>query len=123
MAEDIKRLALSLPEVAERLGLHRNTVLDMVNEGRIRARLAGSSKWIVPISALSEFLDGRDNPQRVYSASEVAAALGLHVNTVAKLLQSGAIRARKAGRDWKIPHEALEEYLEGRDNPEASNAK
>lgn len=121
MIDHSKRLALNLPEVAERLGIHRNTVLEMVNTGRIRARLVGSSKWLVPMSSLSEFLAGRDNPTRVYAASEVAGVLGLHVNTVAKLLQEGVIRARKLGRDWKVAHEALEEYLAGRDNPETKD--
>jgi excisionase family DNA binding protein len=114
--DEQERRVYTLDETAQALGLHRNTVSEMVNAGAIRARKAGN-RWLVPASALEEFLAGRDNPRRVYSASEVAAVLGLHVNTVAQLLRAGSIRARKVGRDWKIPHDALEEYLAGRDNP------
>ncbi len=104
-----------MAEVAEVLGVHRNTVTDMIEAGAIRARRAGT-KWIVPKSAMQEFLDGRDKPARVYSAQEIADVLALHVNTVAKLLQDGTIRARKLGKNWKIPLSSLEEYLQGRDN-------
>lgn len=113
--QKIGRMVFSIDEIAEALGLHRNTVSEAVNNGTIRARHVGG-RWLIPKQAFQEFLDGRDNPRQVYTAGEVADALGLHVNTVARMLQAGTIRARKAGKNWQIPHDALQEYLAGRDN-------
>jgi excisionase family DNA binding protein len=110
------RLVFSVEEVAERLGVHPNTVRDMIHEGAFRARQVGRV-WKIPVSAFGEYLDGRDNPARVMSIDEVAEALSVHRDTVSKMLNAGTIRAVRAGRTWKIPLSALEEFLAGRDNP------
>mgnify|MGYP001811029708 CR=1 FL=1 len=75
------RLVFSVEEVAERLGVHPNTVRDMIHEGAFRARQVG----------------------RVWN--------------------SGTIRAVRAGRTWKVPLSALEEFLAGRDNPPTEEAQ
>ncbi|MEA4856154.1 helix-turn-helix domain-containing protein [Solidesulfovibrio sp.] len=113
-----KRLVWTVEEVAERLGIGLSTAYEVVNAGTIRARQI-NRKWLIPKAALSEYLDGRDNPARVLSMDEVAEALGVHRNTVSAMLNEGTIRAVRAGRTWKIPLTALEEYLAGRDNPPA----
>ena len=113
------RLVFTVEEVAERLGVHPNTVRDMIHEGAFRARQVGRV-WKIPLSAFEEYLAGRDNPARVMSIDEVAEALGVHRDTVSKMLNAGAIRAVRAGRTWKIPFSAMEEFLAGRDNSEAS---
>ena len=110
------RLVFTVEEVAERLGVHPNTVRDMIHEGAFRARQVGRV-WKIPVSAFGEYLDGRDNPARVMSMDEVADALGVHRDTVSKMLSAGTIRAVRAGRTWKVPLSALEEFLAGRDNP------
>lgn len=43
----------------------------------------------------------------------MARALGVHRNTVSAMLNRGTVRA---GRTWKIPLSALEEYLASCDN-------
>ena len=111
-----KRLVWTVAEVAERLGIALSTAYEVVNAGTIRARQI-NRKWLIPKAALSEYLDGRDNPARVMSIDEVADALGVHRDTVSKMLNAGTIRAVRAGRTWKIPLSALEEFLAGRDNP------
>jgi excisionase family DNA binding protein len=111
-----KRLVWTVEEVAERLGIGLSTAYEVVNAGTIRARQI-NRKWLIPKAALSEYLDGRDNPARVMSMDEVAEALGVHRDTVSKMLGAGTIRAIRAGRTWKIPLFALEEFLAGRDNP------
>ena len=111
-----KRLVWTVEEVAERLGIALSTAYEVVNAGTIRARQI-NRKWLIPKAALSEYLDGRDNPARVMSIDEVADALGVHRDTVSKMLNAGTIRAVRAGRTWKIPLSALEEFLAGRDNP------
>lgn len=111
-----KRLVWTVEEVAERLGIALSTAYEVVNAGTIRARQI-NRKWLIPKAALSEYLDGRDNPARVLSMDEVAEALGVHRNTVSAMLNAGTIRAVRAGRTWKVPLSALEEFLAGRDNP------
>lgn len=113
------RLVWTVEEVAERLGVGLGTAYEMVNAGTIRARQI-NRKWLIPKAALAEYLAGRDNPARVMSIDEVAEALGVHRDTVSKMLNAGAIRAVRAGRTWKIPFSAMEEFLAGRDNSEAS---
>lgn len=116
MENDPKRYVLTVDDVAERLRVHRNTVLEMIHEGAFRARLVGRS-WRIPVDAFGEYMEGQDNPARVLSLDELAAALAVHRNTATAMIQEGQIRAVKAGRTWKIPLEALEEFLAGRDNP------
>ena len=109
------RLVFSVEEVAERLGVHPNTVRDMIHEGVFRARQVGRV-WKIPVSAFGEYLDGRDNPARVMSIDEVAEALGVHRDTVSKMLNAGLIRAKRIGKTWKVPMEAINAFLMGRDN-------
>jgi excisionase family DNA binding protein len=111
--------ALTIDQVAERLQVNRNTVAKMIDDGVIRARNIGRH-WRIPAAALAEFLDGRDNPVKALSVDDVAAALQLHRNTVAAMIDAGeirAIRAGKAGKLWRVSAEALAEFLDGRDNP------
>lgn len=110
-----EKRVLSINEVAEQLNLSRDVVSLMIHEGTIRARQI-NRKWLIPKTALDEYLSGRDNPARVMSVDEVAAALDVHRDTVSKMLQAGIIRARKAGRTWKVPFSAMEEFLAGKDN-------
>ncbi len=117
MDSEPQRYVLTVDEVAERLRIHRSPVLDMIHEGAFRARLAGRS-WRIPVAAFGEFLAGRDNPEKVLSMDELAAALAVHRNTATAMVQAGTIRAVRTGRTWKIPLSALDEYLAGRDNPE-----
>lgn len=46
-----------------------------------------------------------------YSLEEASQTLGLSINHVRGLLQSGALRGRKSGSRWVISHRALEEFL------------
>jgi excisionase family DNA binding protein len=110
-----KRLVWTVEEVAERLGIGLSTAYEVINAGTIRARQI-NRKWLIPKAALSEYLDGRDNPARVMSIDEVAEALGVHRDTVSKMLSTGTIRAVRAGRTWKVPVISLDEYLTGQDN-------
>lgn len=113
--DDDKRLVWTVEEVAERLGIGLSTAYEVVNAGTIRARQI-NRKWLIPKSALSEYLEGRDNPTRVLNMDELAEALGVHRNTVSAMLNAGTIRARRVGKTWKVPLSSLEEYLTGRDN-------
>ncbi|QLA16104.1 helix-turn-helix domain-containing protein [Desulfolutivibrio sulfoxidireducens] len=52
---------LTMDELAEALGIHRNTATAMVQAGTIRAVRTGRT-WKIPMSSLDEYLAGRDNP-------------------------------------------------------------
>lgn len=45
---------------------------------------------------------------------EVAHELRMHVISVYRLLKQGRLRGYKKGSRWKVPREALAEYLVGR---------
>ena len=47
----------------------------------------------------------------VFNKKEAAAYLGLCENSFLKLLKSGRVKYKKAGRRWLIPRKALDEFL------------
>lgn len=47
----------------------------------------------------------------VVTTAQAAQCLGCSPKTVRKLCQQGDIRAVKLGADWRIPVEALDEFL------------
>jgi excisionase family DNA binding protein len=51
-----------------------------------------------------------------YTIEEVAQKLRVRPSVVYKMARKGTIRAVKAGRLWRIPAEALEEYMRGGKN-------
>jgi hypothetical protein len=65
------RLALSPDEAAPLLGLRSRLVRDLCRSGALRARVVppGSvnGRYLIPVSALIEYLAGRDDPIRTAS--------------------------------------------------------
>lgn len=59
----------------------------------------------------------------VYSAEQVAEILGVSVDTMRKLLQRGAIRGVKVGREWRVHREVLESYLKGESQPATADTQ
>ena len=49
---------------------------------------------------------------QVFNASEAAAFLGAHIQTIRKLARSGRIPAFKVGKDWRFRKEALLRWSE-----------
>lgn len=52
-----------------------------------------------------------DDPQDIITIDELCEWLAIGKNAAYKLLNSGEIKAFKIGRIWKIPREALTEYI------------
>lgn len=52
-----------------------------------------------------------ENYPDVLSAKEAAEALRIRENAIYRLLNEGRLKAFKNGRTWKIPKEALKEYI------------
>lgn len=50
----------------------------------------------------------------VVTTAQAAQYLGCHPKTVRSLCQRGAIRAIKLGSEWRIPTEALDEFVSGK---------
>ena len=57
--------------------------------------------------------EGMPEQPRVYTVEQVAEMLQLHPRTVNRMLERGELRGVRAGRLWRIPTEAVEEYLRG----------
>jgi len=52
--------------------------------------------------------------QEVLTLDEVAKLFRISRRTAEKLVRSGQIRAFKIGRVWRIPRQALEDFLSGK---------
>lgn len=58
---------------------------------------------------------------KTYTIEEVADILRIHAATARKLVREGKIQGVKIGMKWRVPEEALREYLYSR--PVAENDK
>jgi excisionase family DNA binding protein len=56
-----------------------------------------------------------DSQKLAYSLQEVAALLGLHLNTVRKHVRDGKIPSKKLGNRVLIPAQALAKWLQNDD--------
>ena len=54
--------------------------------------------------------------QDIMSVYDVSEALYIGKNRVYELLENGAIKGFRIGRVWKIPKEALKEYILSQSN-------
>ena len=52
-----------------------------------------------------------DDYQDIMTVPEIAEILYIGKNRVYELLESGAIKGFRIGRVWKVPKEALKEYI------------
>lgn len=52
-----------------------------------------------------------DDYPDVLSAEEAAEALRVRENAIYQLLNEGKLKAFKNGRTWRIPKDALKEYI------------
>jgi len=83
MARNYEDAVVGLPEAGERLGLHRATVNDMVQDGRIPARRVGAH-WYIEADDLERFASTYERPRNaprrlprpVQPSSEILTLLG-----------------------------------------------
>ncbi len=52
-----------------------------------------------------------DDYPDILSAEEAAEALRVRENAIYRLLNEGKLKAFKNGRTWRIPKDALKEYI------------
>lgn len=60
-----ERMALTVAEVAEKLGLHENTVYRLLRSGELPGRRLGRRVWRVSAAGLGEWLRGRNGQTQV----------------------------------------------------------
>ena len=53
-----------------------------------------------------------DNPRRTYTVAEVAAAMRVSKMTVYRLVHSGELPAVRVGRSFRVPEQAVHDYLD-----------
>lgn len=56
------------------------------------------------------------SPLKLLSIGTVADFLGCNRETVRREIHRGNLRATRAGKTWKVYHDALHEYLEAHDS-------
>ncbi|HEX9993514.1 MAG TPA: helix-turn-helix domain-containing protein [Acidimicrobiales bacterium] len=127
-AIETEHATVGLPEAADRLGVHRATVNDMVRSGRLPAHREGAH-WRIDRKALEQFASTYVKPPNAparrprglptsapallklleefgsASAAELAPLLDLHEGNVRKHLRllehSGQVRRRPDG-EWEV---------------------
>ena len=53
-----------------------------------------------------------NNPYYIMSPEEAMEALQIGRNAIYKLLASGKLKGFKVGRNWKIAHKSIEDYID-----------
>ncbi len=56
--------------------------------------------------------------EKIYTVDELAALLGLNRVTVIREMKRGKLKHFRAGREYRVRHKALEEYMRDRPAPE-----
>lgn len=52
---------------------------------------------------------------KLYNLQEVAKLLGIHYQTVRKLIQNGELKAKKIGKGYIVTSENLKQYVSNND--------
>lgn len=98
---------LSLPQVAEAMGVHRNTIFQKVKKGMIKATQVGrhycvAGNFVYPVLDVVE-VDVPEKDQDYVSIAEYARQAGVSRIAVYKRVKKGLIPARRIGRSFAIP--------------------
>jgi excisionase family DNA binding protein len=57
------------------------------------------------------------------SATDAAKRLGVNLNFVYDLMRVGKLRARKRGKQWRVPEQAIRERLARLSEAQAANSR
>lgn len=69
--------------------------------------------WLSPLYIIYQGGARVDLNKEVFNPEEAAEWLGVHSQTVYRLLRSGELPGKKIGQQWRIHKGALEAYLKG----------
>lgn len=99
---------LSVDEIAEKWGLHRETVLKLCIGGRISGTKRVGKSWYIPADAQKPANKSLEREPGFVSASEMAKRWGVSRNFVCKASSAGRIPgAKQIGKYWHIPEDAV----------------
>ena len=104
---------LSLPELAEKLGVSRITIFNLVKQGKVQAKRIGRH-YVVREADLDVDDDQQKQPEapvvsdQYISVMEAAKQLGISRIAVFKKIKNGQIRAERMGRSYSIPVREIE---------------
>lgn len=59
-----------------------------------------------------------ENPYYIFSPEEAMDELQIGRNAIYKLLESGALKGFRVGRNWKIPKKSIDKYIDEQINTE-----
>lgn len=65
---------------------------------------------------MSDFSEGVVRDTAFFTTAELADKLKMNVQVITRKVQAGEIKAYKIGKDWRIPEEAVHEWLERHSN-------
>ncbi|MDI6733102.1 MAG: helix-turn-helix domain-containing protein [Planctomycetota bacterium] len=116
----IKPDLMTFNEVCKYLGLSRVTVYKLINTNQLPA-MKPCGRWRFPKDAVKQFLtSGRDVPTHVWGAnfeggvmglSEASKYLGVHRDTVYRLIKEGKLPASKIGGVWRLIKSEVSRYI------------
>ena len=66
-----------------------------------------------------DYRDGIIKKTEFFTTSELAKKLKMNVQVITRKVQSGEMSAYKIGKDWRIPEQAVYEWLERHSNEKA----
>jgi excisionase family DNA binding protein len=84
------------------------TVLQLVQEGRVRARKRGA-QWQVQVASLEQALEEREIPASWITTEEAGRRLGVTAQEIRRRIRAGQLRARRHGRRQLVEETSLEE--------------
>ena len=59
-----------------------------------------------------------DEPPRYLTAEDVAAELGVHIQTAQAYFRTGGLPGRKIGKHWTTTRDALDRWVEAGNTPD-----
>lgn len=78
---------------------------------------------VLPRLPWDQFFKGFDikmiKTKEFFTTAELAEKLKMNVQVITRKVQAGEIQAYKIGKDWRIPEEAVSEWLEKQSNRKA----
>ncbi len=129
---DPPRPVLTIDEVADWLGMHRNSVHRAARQGRLPARRVGKEWRFLAEAVAARWTPGRRlrgaaevrAPERAFpespvelSAQEAAAFLRVEPTTIYHEAAADRLPAWKEGQEWRTSAAALREYLAADPDP------
>ena len=70
-----------------------------------------------------DYQEGIIKNTEFFTTSELAEKLKMNVQVITRKVQAGEIKAYKIGKDWRIPEQAVYQWLEARSNDLTNKSK